>query len=95
MEKEMGVTPLALRKRVTLKRGLQKFKEAFTDLSSQRGYNQAGVQSIAISEIESYLNILCEHRPEHRLVYMKLILEMDAVYMDFFRKKMESKRGSS
>jgi hypothetical protein len=92
MQKE-GITPLALKKRVLLKRGLRKYKDAFSDLSAQREFNQAGVQSITFSEIEHYLNLEGEHRPEHRKVFRRLILDMDTVFMDHVRKKMEKERA--
>lgn len=91
MQKEDGFTPLALKKRVILKRGLKKFKDAFRDLSAQRLFNQAGVQSIQIEAIESYLNVDCETRPEHRKVFRRLMLDMDAVFMEYIRKKMDKK----
>lgn len=83
--------PLALKRRVTLKKGLKKFKDVFRDLSGQREFNQAGVQSIQIEAIESYLNIICEHRPEYRKVYLRLMLDMDTVFMEYIRKKMDKK----
>lgn len=86
-----GITPLALKKRVPLKKGLRRFKNAFSDLSAQRAFNQAGVQSILITEIESYLNILGETRTERRKVFMRFILDMDTVFMEHVRKKMEKK----
>lgn len=92
MQATMGVTPLALRKRVLLKPGLRKFKLMFQDLSAQRLFNQAGVQSIQISEIKSYLDILGERRKEHRKVYLRMILDMDTVFMDYVRKKMEKNK---
>jgi len=86
-----GITPLALKKRVTLKKGLRRFKNAFSDLSAQREFNQAGVQSITITEIKSYLDILGESRTERRKVFMRLILDMDTIFMEHVRKKMEKK----
>lgn len=91
LEKEQGFTPLALKKRVTLKRGLRKYRDMFRDLSSQRIFNEAGVQSIQIEAIESYLDIDCEFRPEHRKLARRLMLDLDAVFMAHVRKKMEKK----
>lgn len=93
MQKE-GITPLALKKRVLLKPGLRKFKRMFSDLSAQRFFNEAGVQSIQVSEIESYLDIIGEHRFEYRKVYLRLMLDMDTVFMDHIRKQMEKNRPS-
>lgn len=88
MEKDLGEPPLALRKRVKLKRGLKKFRDIFRDLSAQREFNQAGVQSIPISEMVSYLDGMCETRREQRMLFMRLMLDMDAVFMEYIRKKM-------
>lgn len=83
----MGVTPLALKKRVNLRRDCIKYRDAFRDLSAQREFNQAGVQSIRVSEVVAYLDGICETRPHHRRAFIKLMLDMDAVFMDYIRKK--------
>lgn len=67
----------------------------FRDLSSQREFNPAGVQSIPISEMRDYLDLICEHRPQHRRLAMKLMLAMDSVFMEHVRKKQEQNRPSS
>lgn len=59
----------------------------FSDLSSQREFNEAGVQSITISAIKDYLDTICEYRPQHRKLAMKLMLAMDSVFMAYVRKK--------
>lgn len=90
MEAE-GTPSLALKKRVKLKPGLYKFRDVFRDLSAQRLFNQAGVQSIQIEAIVAYLDGVCEYRPEHRKIYMRLMLDMDEVFMSYIRKKMDKK----
>jgi hypothetical protein len=87
MEKDMGVTPLALKKRVKLRKDCRKYKDAFRDISAQRPFNQAGVQSIPITEITGYLDGICERRPEQRRVFIRMMLDMDAVFMEYIRKK--------
>lgn len=93
--KAEGDDPPALRKRVLLKKGLRKYRDMFTDLSSQRTFNEAGLQSIEMSAIESYLNIDGETRKEHRKFSRRVILEMDAVFMDHVRKQQAKNRPSS
>lgn len=92
--KAEGDDPQALRSRVILRKGLRKYRDMFYDLSAQRTYNEAGLQSIEIPAIESYLNIDGETRKEHRRFARRVILEMDAVFMDHIRKKQEQKRSS-
>lgn len=93
--KAEGDDPPALRNRIKAKRGLTRYRDMFKDLSSQRTFNEAGLQSIEMPAIESYLNIEGETRPEHRKFARRVILEMDAVFMDHVRKQQEKNRPSS
>ena len=85
--KAEGDDPPALRRRVKLKPGLEKYRDMFRDLSAQRDFNEAGVQSITIGAIRDYLDIDMETRPNHRKFARRVMLEMDAVFMDYVRKQ--------
>ncbi len=90
MKKE-GLDPLALRRRVILKKGLQKYKDAFRDISAQRMFGEQGPQSIQLEALESYLDIIGEGREEYRKLYLRLVLDMDTIFMEHIRKKLERK----
>jgi hypothetical protein len=44
---------------------------------------------VPITEIVGYLDGICEYRPQHRRVFIRLMLDMDAVFMEYIRKKMD------
>lgn len=90
MKNKHGFTPKALLNRVPLRFDCLKYKQAFYLLSGQRIYNQGGPQPIPVSEIVAYLVAKDIDDEDERDTYLAAIPAMDAVYLDYVRKKMET-----
>lgn len=60
---------------------------AFSILNRSRTFSEAGEQAISCSEVESCLNLIGEKSDEKRWLYLRLISQMDAFYLEKQRKK--------
>lgn len=88
----MGVVPKALQNRPTPRPDSTKYRKAFSRVSAAREFSEVGPQSVTVTEVLSYMNLIGEYDPSEREVYLNHIQAMDAVFLDYMRKKMEKDR---
>ena len=96
MEKDSGVKPRALRECPVLRADCVEYFDVFDEISSTRGYNEAGMQPLEPSEILAYLGEgLDIPRGEARETFLKLMLKMDRAYMAHVLDKQNTARTAN
>jgi len=78
-----GVVPQAILSKPSLPVELLPYYNAFSLLNRLRGGNMAGEQPLRMSEMAAYLSIVNEPSVELRLKFIRLLAEMDGVYLQY------------
>lgn len=89
IQRSTGETPRALLDRPRMEPGTNPYWDAFWLMSSGRGSGMNGHLPIAMSEILSYLHLIGEDRSSEKLKLLRIIRNMDTVFLSHFAKKNE------
>lgn len=85
----MGVTPSGLANRPSITNDDTPYLDGFRHLDRSRVYGQYGPLAITLTDVLSYLQLITEENVEERLKFLRVIQNMDGVYLEHAAQKSE------
>ena len=79
--------PAYLKRPPALRRDCIRYHDAFCVLGASRMWGQGGPLPIAVSEIESFLNMSGVEDPDTKLKYIRLVKQLDRVELTYLQAK--------
>lgn len=84
----MGITPSGLLERPDLLNEDLNYLDGYRFLTRSRTYGEAGPNPVAIADVQAYLSIIREDDVEERLKFLRLVQELDQVYLSHSAEKL-------
>lgn len=88
----MGITPSGLANRPSITSDDAQYLNGFRHLTHSRAYGQYGPLPITLTDVLSYLHLIDEENVGERLKFLRVIQNMDGVYLEHAAKKAEQSK---
>ena len=86
----MGITPAGISQKPEIEEGDGHYHACFQALNRGRGQGFGGPLALTIQDVYAYTLLIGENRADERIRLLRLLQDMDYVYLEHAAKKAEA-----